>query len=130
MKRCFRACAAALAAALLGAGCVTGRLIEDTRVPELAIDASGRISLNGKAVERGRLVEAMRDAGFTRRQEINILIPENPDKALMASVTGELVRGGFSRTIFVKKRQAFSKSAGGPGGVWIPGPAAPAGGAR
>jgi hypothetical protein len=90
----------------LAGGCVTHRVISNTRKPEIVIDDYGRISLSGKTVERGKIAKAVRSAGFTQDQEINILIPDRPDRGLMASVAGELVKGGYKRTVFVKNRRA------------------------
>lgn len=90
----------------LAGGCVSRRVISDTRRPEIVIDDYGRVSLAGKPIERGRVVKAVRAAGFTEDQEINILIPDHPDRGVMASLAGELVRGGYKRTVFVKNRRA------------------------
>ena len=93
---------------LLFTGCVT-RVIENTRRPELEITDYGTILLNGKVVQRGKIAKAMRSAGFERGQEVNILISNHPDRDLMASVAGEVVQGGYRRTVFVTKKQAFSE---------------------
>ncbi|MBO7654336.1 MAG: hypothetical protein J6U40_05390 [Kiritimatiellae bacterium] len=92
----------------LAMGCVSHRVIEDTRKPELEITEFGILLVNGERVERGRLVKAMKRAGFTYDQEVNILVPDRPDRQLMKSVTGELVRGGYKRHVFVKNRRAMS----------------------
>lgn len=108
-------------ACLLGllTGCVSHRVIEDTRKPELEITEFGVVLVNGERVERGRLVKAMKRAGFTYDQEVNILVPDRPDRQLMKSVTGELVRGGYKRHVFVKNRRAMSDlpPAAQPGGA-------------
>lgn len=89
-------------------GCVSHRVIEDTRKPEIELTEFGHIKVNGELVELQDLLKATKRAGFERNQEVNILIPENPDRRLMRRVTGVLVQGGFQRTIFVTRKKAFS----------------------
>jgi hypothetical protein len=81
-------------------------VIENTRVPEVAVDAAGLITFNNKTLQPHQLVSEIRSAGIARTQEINVLIPENPDRKLMQTITAELVRGGYTRTIFLKNRKA------------------------
>ena len=83
-------------------------MIENTLVPEITVDQAGVISFNGKTLQPNQLAAAVRDAGFVNTQEINILIPDKPDRALMQTITGELLRGGYTRTIFLKNRKATS----------------------
>jgi hypothetical protein len=87
-------------------GCTTSRVIEKSRVPEIVVDEYGKITLNKKQVELGHIGSAVKSAGFLRSQEVNILIPDNPDRKLMGEITAELVRNGYTRTIFVKNRKA------------------------
>jgi hypothetical protein len=94
------------ALSVLTVGCTTSRVIENTRVPEIVIDEYGGISVNGKPTRLGRVTSSVKAAGFTRDQEVNILIPENPDRKLMRAVSGELVAGGYTRTVFVTNRKA------------------------
>jgi len=89
-------------------GCTTSRVIENTRVPEITLDEFGVITFNNKRLEPGKIAEAVRAAGFKREQEVNILIPDNPDRAIMLSVSSELLQSGYTRTIFVKNRKASS----------------------
>ena len=96
---------------MLLAGCLGSRVIENTRTPGIAIDQFGAISVLGKRIDRDRLAKAIRKAGFKRDQEINILIPENVDRSLMASISGELRRKGFSRIVFVSDKKAYSELA-------------------
>ena len=103
--------AAAFSAALItlgGTGCATSRVIENTRVPEITIEASGTIRFNQEPVPPGKLVSALRSGGIRTDQEVNLLIPDQPDPALMRAVSAELLRGGYSRTVFVKNRKASS----------------------
>lgn len=97
-----------LVAVLFSTGCASHRVLENTRKPEIEINEFGTISIYGKIVERNRLLREVKRAGFSTDQEVNILIPENPDRRLMQSIAGELVQGGYKRTIFVKKKRAFS----------------------
>ena len=91
-----------------GIGCTTSRVIENTRVPEIVIDEHGKITFNNKPVEVRKLAAAIKAAGFEKTQEVNILIPEKADRALMRAVSSELVLKGYTRTIFVKNRKAYS----------------------
>jgi hypothetical protein len=89
-------------------GCTTSRLIENTRVPEVTIDEAGLMTYNGKQIQRGKLAAALKSAGLPKTQEINIRIPDMNDRALMKSLSAELVQGGYTRTIFVTPRKATS----------------------
>ncbi|MBQ9431575.1 MAG: hypothetical protein IJU44_08480 [Kiritimatiellae bacterium] len=96
-------------ALMFTAGCVADRVIENTRVPELEISEFGTITLNGETVALENLAKAMRKAGFEKSQEVNVLIPDRPDRNLMKRVSSELiVKAGYTRTVFVKKRRALS----------------------
>lgn len=98
--------ALAISALLCWNGCTTSRVIEKSRVPEIVIDESGVITFNKERVMPGKIAAAVKSAGFSRQQEVNILVPDKPDRKLMASVSAELVRSGYTRTIFVKSRKA------------------------
>ena len=91
-------------------GCTSSRVIENTRVPEITVGESGEVTFNGKRVPPGKLAAALRDDGITHEQEVNILIPDKPDRPLMQSISAELLRGGYTRTVFVKSRRAVSTS--------------------
>ena len=94
-------------ASLLGGnGCTSSRVVENTRVPEITIDERGLLSFNNQRVELGEVAAAVKSAGFKNTQEVNILIPENADRTVMRAVSGELVRHGYTRTVFVKTRKA------------------------
>ena len=97
------ACALGL---VLGSGCASTRVIENTRVPEVSMDDAGIISFGGEQLPPEKVVAAIRRAGFVHTQEINILIPDNPDRKLMQTLSAELVRGGYTRTVFLKSRKA------------------------
>jgi hypothetical protein len=92
-------------------GCTTSRLIENTRIPEISIDRAGIATVNGRQVETGKLAAALKSAGITKAQEINIRIPDMNDRSLMKSLTAELIRGGYTRTIFVTPRKATATTA-------------------
>jgi len=89
-------------------GCTSSRVIENTRVPEIKVDESGAVTFNGKRVPPGKIAAALRDEGITHEQEVNILIPDKPNRPLMQSISAELLRGGYTRTVFVKNRRAVS----------------------
>jgi hypothetical protein len=89
-----------------GGGCTSSRVIENTRVPEITVDETGIITFNGEHLPPDKVVAAVRHAGFVHTQEINILVPDNPDRKLMQTLSAELVRGGYTRTVFLKGRKA------------------------
>ena len=89
-------------------GCTTSRVIENTRVPEITVDESGAVTFNGKRVPPGKIADALHDGGITHEQEVNILIPDKPDRPLMRTISAELLHGGYTRTVFVKNRKAIS----------------------
>ena len=103
-----------LAALLFGPGCVSSRMIEDTRVPEITVDGFGAITFSGKRVELSKLSRTVKAAGITREQEVNILVPENFDTVLRKQIYAEMLRGGYTRTIFVTDRKASSFVTGKP----------------
>ncbi len=98
--------ALACTALLLWNGCISSRVIEKSRVPEIVIDDSGAITFNNRRLEPGKIANTLRSAGIERTQEVNILIPDKPDRAIMRTVSAELVRSGYTRTVFVKNRKA------------------------
>lgn len=91
-----------------GTGCMTSHVVENTRVPEIVIDEQGKIFFNEKEVGLKKVASALKSEDVETDQEINILIPEKPDRALMRAISGELLKRGYSRTIFVKNRKATS----------------------
>jgi biopolymer transport protein ExbD len=109
MKRTILLFSSLLFAGLFfGTGCVTSRMIEDTRVPEITVDDFGAITFNNARVELDRLSRTVRAAGITREQEVNIRVPEKFDAALRKRIYAEMLRGGYTRTIFVTDRKASS----------------------
>ncbi|MDD2600957.1 MAG: hypothetical protein PHO37_17325 [Kiritimatiellae bacterium] len=94
--------------ALCGVSCTTSTVIQDTRVPEVEIDSAGQIWIHNQRVEVGKIGKTLRSAGFQREQEVNILIPNEPDRMLMKAVSANLVRSGFTRSAFVKAKSATS----------------------
>lgn len=94
--------------AICGVSCTTSKVIENTRVPEVEIDSSGQIWIHNQRVEVGKIAKKLRSSGFRRDQEVNILIPNELDRTLMKAVSADLVRGGFTRSAFVKAKSASS----------------------
>jgi biopolymer transport protein ExbD len=93
---------------IFGTACVSSRVVENTRVPEITVDAYGVITFDNEQVELKRLARKVRKAGIPREQEVNILVPENFDRSLRGKIYAELLRGGYTRTIFVTQRKASS----------------------
>lgn len=102
----FLISALALIAVFVWNGCATSRVIENTRVPEITLDEAGVITFDSRRLKLGKIADAVRAAGFKREQEVNILIPDNPDRALMRAISVELLQRGYTRTVFVKNRKA------------------------
>ncbi|MFA7173369.1 MAG: hypothetical protein WC340_08140 [Kiritimatiellia bacterium] len=97
-----------LAFTLCGLSCTTSKVIQDTRVPEVEIDSASQIWIHNRRVEVGKIAKTLRSAGFRREQEVNILIPNQPDRTLMKAVSSDLVRGGFTRSAFIKAKSTSS----------------------
>jgi len=115
MKRIIHfICPLLLAALFFGPGCVSSRIIEDTRPPEITVDGFGAITFNGARVELDRLSRTVKAAGITRNQEVNIRVPDNFDTTLRQRIYAEMLRGGYTRTIFVTDRKASSFVIGTP----------------
>jgi len=93
---------------ILGTACVSSRVVENTRVPEITVDAYGAITFGDERVELKNLARKVRKAGIPQEQEINILVPENFDRSLRGKIYAEMLRGGYTRTIFVTQRKASS----------------------
>lgn len=87
-------------------GCVSSRVLENTRVPELVVDDSGAVTFNGQTLAVGKIASAVRSAGITREQEVNILVPENFDRNARSAIYADMLKGGYTRTIFVTNRKA------------------------
>ncbi len=97
-----------VAVILLGSGCVSSRMVENTRVPEISVDSYGAITFGRERVELKRLAGKVRAAGLSREQEVNILVPENFDRSLRNQIYSEMIRKGYTRTVFVTQRKATS----------------------
>lgn len=95
-----------LVALVCWTGCVTTRVLENTRVPELVADDSGGVTFNDQRLEVGKIASAVRSAGITREQEVNILVPENFDRNMRNAIYADMIKGGYTRTIFVTNRKA------------------------
>ena len=100
-----------IAVALFCVSCTTSRVIENTMVPDVEIDSNGEIWVRDRSVKVGKVGRKLRSAGFRREQTVNILIPDQPDTALMKAVASDLAVHGFSRTAFIKNKSATSTSA-------------------
>ncbi len=101
----------ALSVGLCGTGCLSSKVVMDSRVPVLEIDDSGNVTFNEKSVKFGKIASALRSADIPRSAEIHIMVPDHPDRNAMQKVSGELIYGGYTRTVFVKKRKALSELA-------------------
>ena len=94
-----------ICAALLGAGCATSRVVEDSRSPEIVIDQFGSITFHGKRVTADKIAPAVKSAGIPKTEKIKVLVPEQRDHALMRTVADNLRAAGYG-TVFVTNKKA------------------------
>ncbi|NLC81875.1 MAG: hypothetical protein GX748_11905 [Lentisphaerae bacterium] len=94
--------------ALGWAGCTSTQLIENTRVPEITLLESGEVIFDNRTVDVSKLASRLHRKGIRADQEVNILIPDHADRKTMRVISAELLRGGYSRTVFVTHRKASS----------------------
>ena len=99
---------AVLSVALCCVSCTISRVIENTRTPEVEIESNGNIWIHDKPVKIGKIGKTLRSAGFRREQEVNILVSDTRDRRIMQAVTADLVRSGFSRSVFITNKSATS----------------------
>jgi len=88
--------------------CTTSRVIEDTRKPEVVIDTYSKIWINDKPVVLGKIGRTLRSSGFRREQEVNVLVADPHDRRTMQAVTSDLVKSGFTRSVFITNKAATS----------------------
>ncbi|MDA3923160.1 MAG: hypothetical protein PF904_00480 [Kiritimatiellae bacterium] len=88
--------------------CTTSRVIENSRIPEVEIDTFGKIWINDKPVKLGKIGRTLQHAGFRREQEVNILVADTRDRRTMRAVTSDLVKRGFTRSVFITNKSATS----------------------
>ena len=99
----------AFAIAVLSAGCAHERFITDAKHPEIAVSETGTVTYRGRIVEAEDLPELLRDSGLTRQDTIHIHIPSGiTDYRVPYHVMGQLVKGGFTRPVFVEDRKSTS----------------------
>lgn len=84
--------------------CSTTRVVSNTRTPEVRIEASGIIRVGDRQVNPGKIGKALKSAGFSKDQEIKVLISDKNDRALMQAVSSDLVMSGFMRPIFITNK--------------------------
>ena len=96
----------ALFTLLCWTGCVSSHVLENTRVPEIVVDDSGAVTFNSKRLEIGKIASAVKAAGITREQEVNILVPDRFDRTQRNRIYADMLKGGYTRTVFVTKRKA------------------------
>ena len=102
------ACACAMFALLL-AGCATEHHITDARHPEVAITPLGSVTYRGKFVDPKDLPGLLKDSGLTKRDTINIHVPEDlQDMRVPRRVMAILARNGFTRPILLTDRKSYA----------------------
>jgi len=92
-------------AVVLGTGCTTSRVVEDSRAPDIVIDRFGDVTFAGKRVEPDQIAKAVVDAKIPRTHQLRILVPEQRDHLLMRTITDNLRRAGY-RMVFVTDKTA------------------------
>ena len=91
--------------ALLGAGCATSRVVEDTRHPEIVIDKFGVVTFQDKHVAPEKIASAVKSAGIPKGQKIRIFVPEARDHLLMRAIADNLMSAGYG-TLFITDKKA------------------------
>ena len=92
----------------LWTGCATQKVVGTSKSPVLVIEDSGTVTFNHQPIQPSDVGAALKSAGYKKSQEINILVPDKPDRAAMKAVSADLVRHGYNRTVFVKNRKAYA----------------------
>ena len=96
-------------ATLLLGGCATEHYVTDAKHPEIAIKPDGTVTYRGRYVEPEDLPGLLRDAGFTRKDTINIHYPDGQtDFRTPSRVMTILLHNGFPRTVLVGDRKSYS----------------------
>lgn len=114
MRARLRAAGVMLAAAVMAAGCATERRVTDAKHPEIRITRTGGVTYRGELVDVEDLPDLLKDAGFRKRDTINVYCPDDfNDYRLQRKVLSTLARGGFTRPILVGERRSYSEAAGG-----------------
>ena len=110
----MRRLAAILALGLAAlSGCSHERIVTDAAHPEIEITSANGVKWRGGFVDPDNIPALVRDAGFTRKDTINIRIPSDTKDYRMAYyVMRRLVENGFSRPILVKDRRSYSEVMG------------------
>lgn len=102
---------AVLLVLLMAAGCAHERVITDATHPEIEITAAHGVKWRGEFVDADKIPALVRDAGFTRKDTINIRIPADiKDYRMAYYVMRRLVEDGFSRPILVKEKRSYSEA--------------------
>ncbi|MCL1919738.1 MAG: hypothetical protein FWG50_01465 [Kiritimatiellaeota bacterium] len=92
---------------LLGGGCVTSRVVEDARAPEIAIDSFGDVWFNGQRVASEKLAATVVASGCPKKSRLRILVPVQRDHVLMRTITDSLERAGYL-TLYVTDKRAVT----------------------
>ena len=90
--------------ALFCTSCTTSRVVGHTREPQVEIESTGIIWVGDKQVRLGKIGKALKRAGFSRNQEVKVLIADKRDRGLMQAVSADLVKHGFMRPIFITNK--------------------------
>ena len=112
ITRC--AMAAALAAALLGAGCATEHYEMDAKHPAAVMASDGMLEFRGRFYTAEQFARALKKAGIPRDRMINIRVPDTvSDPAMLRRTRAAIGMAGYRRVIFNSALRAKSMQADG-----------------
>ena len=99
ITRC--AMAAALAAALLGAGCATEHYEMDAKHPAAVMASDGMLEFRGRFYAPEQFARALKKAGIPRDRMINIRVPDTVSDPMLLRRTRAIIgKAGYRRVIF------------------------------
>lgn len=109
MKKRATALAALAVLLLCAGGCTTEHYETGASNPEVAITATGGVTYRGKFVDPRDLPGLLRDSGLTKRDTINIHVPDDlEDMRAPRRVMAILARNGFTRPILLTDRKSYT----------------------
>jgi hypothetical protein len=94
-------------AAICGA-CTTSRVVGSTKTPEVEVESTGIIWVGERQVRLGKIGRALRSAGFSKDQEVKVLMADENDRGLMQAIASDLVMSGYKRPIFITGKKTES----------------------
>lgn len=91
-------------------GCAHQQFVTDATHPEIAVSETGIVTYRGEQVDPEELPDLLKESGLTRDHTIHIHIVSGLDNYRYPYyVLGILVKNGFTRSVFVEDRKAYSE---------------------